>query len=406
MQVFSSLNVSFQIPWPPMFVSILDNMKIANIDFMSFFTPLSPCSFSLPFLSAFYAHMCLLPAIYLCVKVSQWITSLFRKKKKKNVSIKSIKWQILFIFLLYPGIGQRVFQVFDCQRVSGRYFLRQDYSIECYKGEHVAALVFALVFLGIYVIGIPLAFLLHLRKHRARLEDSDFTEKFGSIYVAYKAQDYWFESFEMVKKIVLVGGMVLINPGSMSQVLMGFLIAFAFYTVVVAYAPYKELINTKLQILTSGQLLLALVLGLVLTTNSNTNNVEDYENVIIDILLVGSSVVVFVVSMYMMLTGIKEKLETAQKLGKKKMSKTTRRIMYCLTCACCCVCSSRNKSSKGQTKISPSEDSDSNRQIQIQQMQKLRDIRVKYGAASSEYKNAIDCTSQVTATNPQGGGIK
>ena len=102
----------------------------------------------------------------------------------------------------------------------------------------------------------------------------------------------------MVKKIILVGGIVLINPGSMSQVLLGFLIAFTFYTVVVGYAPYEEGVNTKLQILTTGQLLLALVLGLVLSANTSTDNVEDYENTIIDVLLVGSGVIVFVVFIF------------------------------------------------------------------------------------------------------------
>ena len=219
------------------------------------------------------------------------------------------------------------------------------------------------------------------------------------MYLAYKTKNYWFESFEMVKKIILVGGIVLINPGSMSQVLLGFLIAFTFYTVVVGYAPYEEGVNTKLQILTTGQLLLALVLGLVLSANTSTDNVEDYENTIIDVLLVGSGVIVFVVSIYMMLTGAKEKMETAQKLGKHKMSKRTKTMMHYLTCACCCVICGRKKKKEtniNTTKIVPiSEESQRLMKVkQLQQMQQLRSIRVKYGADSEEYKNAIDLNTE------------
>ena len=275
----------------------------------------------------------------------------------------------------------------------------QDYSIECFQGEHAFAVIMALVCLGLYVVGIPLYFLLYLRKNRKKLNDPGFVAKFGGVYLAYKTKNYWFESFEMVKKIILVGGIVLINPGSMSQVLLGFLIAFTFYTVVVGYAPYEEGVNTKLQILTTGQLLLALVLGLVLSANTSTDNVEDYENTIIDVLLVGSGVIVFVVSIYMMLTGAKEKMETAQKLGKHKMSKRTKTMMHYLTCACCCVICGRKKKKEtniNTTKIVPiSEESQRLMKVkQLQQMQQLRSIRVKYGADSEEYKNAIDLNTE------------
>ena len=108
---------------------------------------------------------------------------------------------------------------------------------------------------------------------------------------------------------------------------------------VVAYAPYEDRTNTRLQVLTTGQLLLTIILGLVLASNEASGNVEDYENDIIDFMLVGSSVIVFFISMYMMVTGIHEKIMTA----KQKMGKRGKLIFYILMCQCLCCCFRRKK---------------------------------------------------------------
>ena len=60
-QVFSTFNVTFQLEWPTAFVSMLDSIKLFNIDILQFFKPIDPCSFDLSFLNGFYAHMMVLP---------------------------------------------------------------------------------------------------------------------------------------------------------------------------------------------------------------------------------------------------------------------------------------------------------------------------------------------------------
>ena len=74
-------------------------------------------------------------------------------------------------------------------------------------------------------------------------------------------------------------------------------------------------------------------------------------------------------------------------------------MMHYLTCACCCVICGRKKKKEtniNTTKIVPiSEESQRLMKVkQLQQMQQLRSIRVKYGADSEEYKNAIDLNTE------------
>jgi flagellar biosynthesis GTPase FlhF len=394
LQVFSSLNVSFQIPWPPMFVSLLDSIKVVNIDVMSIFQPLSPCAFSMSFLNGFYAHMLLLPLLILSLKVSEFCGKRSKKKKKTKIGIKSIKFKILFVFILYPGIGQRIFQVMDCQEISGRFFLRADYAVSCFEGEHFIALFIAIACMFLYVIGIPLGLIIFLGRKRKQLRSPSMVERFGGVYIAYTAGMWWFEAFEMIKKVILVGGIVLISPGSTSQILLAFLIAFIFFSVIMGSKPYEEGLSTKLQALTTGQLLLSIVLGLVLALSAD-NDTTAAEAAFIDTLLVGSSLIVFFVSMYMLIAGIHEKVHAME----KHFGKRTKRILYLLTCqcvvVCCCTLLGRRKKDqikvtptrkKDQTKVTPTGEEES--KVDDEQAKKLRElqlIRQTHGAGSQEY---------------------
>merc|ERR1712146_741908 len=135
---------------------------------------------------------------------------------------------------------------------------------------------------------------------------------------------------------------------------------------------------------TTGQLLLTIILGLVLVSNEASSNVEDYENSIIDFMLVGSSVVVFLISMYMMVTGIYEKCMTA----KQTMGKRTKLIFYILMCQCLCCCF-RKKKKQRETQVVPMDEEKRRKMKQLQEMESLRQIRIKYGAASPEYQAAL-----------------
>ena len=64
---------------------------------------------------------------------------------------------ILFIvFLLYPGIGTRIFRLFKCRHIGEMEYLMADYSIVCWKNDHNYAVAVAVLCIFLYVIGIPL----------------------------------------------------------------------------------------------------------------------------------------------------------------------------------------------------------------------------------------------------------
>ena len=166
-----------------------------------------------------------------------------------------------------------------------------DYSVKCWEGHHMqTALVMA--FCGIvYIIGIPLCCVFILFKNRqlvtdSALADSDrgksFRGTYGSLFASYNKHHWYFESVEMIKKMTLAGGLVLVAPGSSVQILVGILVAFSYLLVVQQYRPYKNTNDTNLQAFASTQVVLTLLAGLVMKTD--TTGV--YEEGIMGILLI------------------------------------------------------------------------------------------------------------------------
>ena len=65
----------------------------------------------------------------------------------------------------YPVVAVKVVQVFACHEVEGSSFLRADYSAECYTGQWNGMVVYASVWIAVYVIGLPLFVLRQLLSH-------------------------------------------------------------------------------------------------------------------------------------------------------------------------------------------------------------------------------------------------
>ena len=54
----------------------------------------------------------------------------------------------------------------------------------------------------------------------------------GSLYVDYEPQYYYWEVVEMLKKMMLTGGLVLLAPGSSAQIVLAILITLFYLTLV------------------------------------------------------------------------------------------------------------------------------------------------------------------------------
>ena len=330
LQINSALNLTFEVKWPASFQALIDAFKVINIDFSAIFTPISPCAFKTSFINQFYAHMVVLPMavflIFTAVAISKRICWKKEVAVKGNIFGLGMNSIVFWVFLLYPGMGTKIFRMFKCRSVGDKLYLVADFNTLCYEGEHLVASAVAILCIILYVIGIPLISTILLYKRRKDLDSEKNRKTFGSLYESYKPRYWYFECLEMLRKMILAGGLVIIRPGTSSQILLGLLVAFAFCLIVVDFDPYVDRTDNLLQQMCTIQVVLNLLIGLVLKLDNNATG--EYEDSMIGGLLVVMNVGVVVITLILAGYSIssirsttKESLESLTKV-KKKFSPT------------------------------------------------------------------------------------
>ena len=91
-------------------------------------------------------------------------------------------------------------------------------SIECYTPQWTGISVLAICVLVLFSVGIPIANAAILYKLRHKLYDDDDVKKlFGTLYVDYKKEYYYFESVMMTFKLLLLMSLIFFEQGSQFQ---------------------------------------------------------------------------------------------------------------------------------------------------------------------------------------------
>jgi hypothetical protein len=369
LQITSAFNLTFDVKWPDAFQNVIDTFKVFNVDVSSLFIPISPCAFTTSFINQFYAHMLALPIMFGLIIAAGALSKrvCWKKGNPKEVFGQGVSLCVFWVFLLYPGIGTKIFRMFKCMEIGETLYLVADFSAECYQGEHLVAAMVAVMCIFVYVIGIPFLTVIVLYRRRKTLHAPRTQMTFGMLYNSYKPQFWYFETVEMLRKMILAGGLVIIRPGTSSQILLGLLVALLFASVVTDVKPYTDRTDNILQRCCSVQVVLNLLIGLVLKLDDPATG--EYETGAVGTLLVvmnvGILVSAFTATMY-----------SARVIYQAGWSVTKRKEQM----------SSKPES----TKVVPVvEEKGSLPSATEQNIQTLRELREQFGASSEEYKRAV-----------------
>ena len=380
LQVTAALVVSFDVPWPPTTLNLFKSLTFINFNVMDVLEPLGPCVLYTPFLKQAAFHMSLLP---LCIAIVAPAALLARCcQPSRVVKERAGSMLVTIVFLLYPGIVTRVFTTLKCQQIGTKSYLVADYSVVCWEGDHADYALAMAVFSVVYVVGIPLgtSALLHCNRKLLHPEQIDsknvvlkakaesFGKVYGSLYEAYDPEYYWFETLIMIQKALLTGGLVLVAPGSSTQILVGLVIALTFYTVLLKTQPYAGNAEDTMQSIATASTVMTLLIGFALKTTASQGEGGEggergmYDMVIMDVLLVGMFTLVAASGFYMVLVSL----------------------------PCCACLAPRDPEEKKGNAIQK------NRTVAPATVNKLaadsarlREIRLKHGAASAEYHAAV-----------------
>ena len=165
--------------------------------------------------------------------------------------------------------------MFKCKSIEGidGQLLVEDYHQTCQTGEHVTYTLLAIIFLCLYVIGIPLGMFFLLWRNKNHLHDESspkhhlIKNALGGMYTQYEPKYWWFEIFLLINKTMMCGGLVMFQPGTSIQVLVGTLIMLCHLLVVLKMSPFESDGEDVSAFLTSLTLTLTTLGGFALMTD-------------------------------------------------------------------------------------------------------------------------------------------
>ena len=361
------------VAWPEVFVSFTIPLLAINIDVMSMFSQ-STCSLGILFPKQFIVHMSMPPLIIFSAGMAYVFANVCGKKaNKQRRSAQTFKIIVVITNLLYPGLCTRIFQMFRCKDIPGVMdgsVLVADFSLRCGQGEHAMFQMLGIVFLCVYVLGIPAGIFIVLKKNRKHLYDeksalhNEVVYKLGGLYSQYEEKYYWFELVIMFHKMIMTGAMCLIGAGTAAQPMIATLIQLFFLLLVLKLAPYEEDSDDWASFATSLTLALTLFAAFAIAnTNPNNPSVDSY---LIGCLLIAISVVCFVFELGLVAYDL-ELPCCKEKTQFKKMREA------------------REALKDKNTKVAPSSVS---RGEKDEKLDELKRIRLEYGASSVEYQTA------------------
>jgi hypothetical protein len=113
-----------------------------------------------------------------------------------------------------------------------RGWLRADVSIECNTPEHEYVKLLAWVAVLVYPIGMWLGCFALLRKASTTIfsgKSTPFSRSVSFLYACYRVPAFWWELMEMLRKFLLIGLFVTVEPGTILQIFIGTVVSGAYF---------------------------------------------------------------------------------------------------------------------------------------------------------------------------------
>jgi len=172
--------------------------------------------------------------------------SVANKAEQKTLVHKALPAVLVSLFVLYPKVTLVAFEGFPCYEfvvssTETRHFLRADVGIDCDSDEWEQVALLAWAAIVLYPIGmwVATAVMLRTASHSiANGKKTAFSSAISFVYQEYNVTTYWWELMEMLRKFLLVGVMVLVEPGTLLQISIGTIFCAVYLLIQLQARPY------------------------------------------------------------------------------------------------------------------------------------------------------------------------
>eukprot|EP01045_Picozoa_sp_COSAG04_P018744 COSAG04_NODE_1758_length_5668_cov_2.648411_2_plen_1402_part_00 len=212
------------------------------------------------------------------------------------------------VFLLYPMICNQVFAAFECRRLmadGSGVVLEADDRLLCDDDEMLLLRSLSLVVIAVFGAGVPLGFGVFLVRTAREYERTDVDtnaavaqrladefdvdasvadfilrdvtvmgQDFSFLMDAYAFRHYYWEALDLLRKLLLVGLVLLVGRGTVAQNIVAQVLSFGFFALQVSTKPFKLHQDNVFRATTEIHVFLVIATSLALRSDLSNEDVS------------------------------------------------------------------------------------------------------------------------------------
>ena len=140
--------------------------------------------------------------------------------------------------------------------------------------------------------------------NRKNLDDERVQIRYGSLYMQYEKDWWYFELLDTLRRMLLTGGLVLVAAGSVGQIIAALLVSLFFLLLTARVSPFRSELDDLLAFICNLQQLLLFVVALGLKTQEEGGGGSEgtFSNAIFVFVVNGLTIMVVVIGVLTILS--------------------------------------------------------------------------------------------------------
>eukprot|EP00656_Telonema_subtile_P056092 TRINITY_DN8882_c0_g2_i3.p1 TRINITY_DN8882_c0_g2~~TRINITY_DN8882_c0_g2_i3.p1 ORF type:complete len:1868 (+),score=407.84 TRINITY_DN8882_c0_g2_i3:232-5835(+) len=303
-QVVIAIMLGGSQPFPTDFSQLMDYFEIVNIDVVAMFR--SMCVSDFNFYSNFLWNLLMPVTVIGLLVLYTWFTRpdpADESLEAKTHTSFCWKSSLMLLFIIYPNCSRVMLSMFNCHAIkwdddTTKYFLRADYSIECFEGDWWAYMPWAALGVLLYPVGVPVLFYGLIKQYATNgledtggvsLDDPVVKEKFDFLFARFVPDFWWYETSELLRKL-LVGCIIpmFVIPGTATNTIVLLGVNLMYICMMMVAWPFKGSDDNYLMSLSLVAIQVTLFGTLLM--NAQIDEKDNYADGITEGVLLGSTI--------------------------------------------------------------------------------------------------------------------
>ncbi|KAJ3446356.1 insulin-like growth factor binding proteinn-terminal [Anaeramoeba flamelloides] len=248
----------------------------------------------------------------------------FSNQELKNIYSSFVNVYLTLLTLLYLILSQKCLETFNCQynNKNKKFEFLHDTDNNCFEGFWLQKMLpLTIIFIVLYIIGIPILILYLLIKNSKILTEKQFDMKFGLLYSRYNKSFFYWEIVIMLRKLLLIILKIFLFDQIKNLNIIFFIIILLIAMILqFKYKPYHENRHNILESFLLTVSICILFFGLIF--NSSEVDVTNNESLslinVLMLMLIISILFMVICTIFDVFTKIKKKETTNVNLVKKE----------------------------------------------------------------------------------------